>query len=312
MSVPGGRPRLLLVGGSGGLLGRALLPELAPSFQLRSVHRHPAPAEATLGTEWIQADIAEVAKWAPLLDSVDVVVNVAWHRYGNARRFRRLHEGLRGLVEASRTAGVRRFVHISVPEAPPDLEAHLPYLAYKRAFDRDLAASGLSYRILRPTMLFGHGDRLLGVMLRLMRRYHRFPMFGDGEYHVSPIAVVDVARAIRLEAQGEAMGTSDLGGPQRFRYRDLTDRMFAMLGRPPRYVRLSPRMSIALGQLVQDLGSTLLYAYEVEWLLSDRLGLAPYEGLDRPLTPVEPYLRAEARWLGGERPRAAAARGESA
>jgi len=39
----------------------------------------------------------------------------------------------------------------------------------------------------------------------------------------------------------------------------------------------------------------------VEWLLADLLGLPPYEGLDRPLRPVEPFLSAEARRLRGER-----------
>jgi hypothetical protein len=42
-----------------------------------------------------------------------------------------------------------------------------------------------------------------------------------------------------------------------------------------------------------------LYPYEVDWLVSDRLGLPAYDGLDRPLTPVEPYLRSEADRLRG-------------
>jgi hypothetical protein len=75
--------------------------------------------------------------------------------------------------------------------------------------------------------------------------------------------------------------------------------MFAVLGQSPRYWRMSPRAAIAVGQLVQDLGSTLLYSYEVEWLLSDRLGLPPYSSPDVALRPVEPYLRLEAQRLAG-------------
>jgi hypothetical protein len=48
---------------------------------------------------------------------------------------------------------------------------------------------------------------------------------------------------------------------------------------------------------METLGSTLLYAYEVEWLLSDLLGLPPYEGLSQPLESVEPFLDSEARRL---------------
>jgi len=297
MSGASGPRRVLLVGGSGGLVGRSVLPEFLPDFRVRSLHRSPVPAEEVAEVDWVAGDLGRLSDWAPVLDQVDVVVNLAWYRYGNARRFRRLYEGLGRLLQASRDAGVRRFLHVSVPDAPPGLERGLPYLSYKRAFDRDLEASGLSYRILRPTMLFGRNDRLLGVMLRLMHRYRRFPMFGSGEYHVSPVAVEDLARALRLEADRTEVGTVDVGGPERMRYRELTDRMFAALGQAPRFWTFSPRVSIAIGQLVQDLGSSLLYAYEVEWLMSDRLGPAPYEGLDRPLRRVDPYLRQEAQRL---------------
>jgi hypothetical protein len=73
--------------------------------------------------------------------------------------------------------------------------------------------------------------------------------------------------------------------------------MFVALGKRPRYWGLSARGSIALAWGLQHLGSSLLYAYEVEWLLSDRLGVPPYPGLDRPLTRVEPFISAEAARL---------------
>jgi hypothetical protein len=87
----------------------------------------------------------------------------------------------------------------------------------------------------------------------------------------------------------------------RWRYRTLTDEMFARLGLRPRYVHFSPRGSVRLARFLESLGSSLLYAYEVEWLLSDLLGLPPYEGLETPLEPVEPFLTQEAVRLRGRR-----------
>lgn len=297
MSEGSDRPRLLLVGGSGGLVGRSVLPELLSDWQIRSVHRTPVGTETTAGVEWVPADIGRVTDWTRIVTGVDAVLNLAWYRYGNRTRFSRLEAGLEGLLTAARRAGVQRFVQVSVPPGPDHLEDGLPYLAYKRRFDRAVAASGLSHRIVRPTMLFGPRDRLLTVMLRLIHRYGRFPMFGDGEYHISPIAATDLARILRLELTGRATGVVDAGGPERWRYRDLTDRMFAALGRPARYWQFGPRGSVALARLLQDLGSTLLYAYEVEWLISDKLGLSPYPGLDPPLESVTPFLHAEAARL---------------
>ncbi len=282
-------PRLLLVGGGGGLVGRAVLPELLPHFRIRSVHRHPALNEGP-EVEWVRADVKAVDDWSPILRDVQVVLNLAWYRWESEAVFRSLGDGLRRLVDAAVRAPVQRFLQVSVPPAPPSMEASLPYLFYKRQVDSAVEKSGLSYRIVRPTMLFGPGDVLLGVMFRLMRRYPFFPMFGDGTYHVSPIAVTDLARALRQEAQASAVGTADLGGPERLTYRQLTDRIFGVLHKRPRYWRLSGRGALRLTRFMVAMGSTTLYPYEVEWLMSDMLGLPPYGGLDVPLQRVGPYL----------------------
>jgi uncharacterized protein YbjT (DUF2867 family) len=275
-------------------VGRSVLPELLPHFRIRSVHRHPASNEGP-EVEWVRADVKEVQNWAPFLENVQVVVNVAWYRWESEATFRALRDGLCRLVSAAGEARVRRFVQVSVPAAPASMEANLPYLAYKRGIDAAVASSGLPYRIVRPTMLFGPGDVLLGVMFRIMRRYPFFPMFGDGGYHVSPIAVSDLAEVLRREVQGTENGTLDLGGPERLTYRELTDRMFRALRKRPRYWHLSAAGARRLTGLLVAFGSTTLYPYEVEWLMSDLLGLPPYGGLDRPLRSVAPYLEQLAR-----------------
>jgi NADH dehydrogenase len=299
---PGLRPRLLLVGGGGGLVGRALLREFAPDWQIRSVHRHSTPEEAIPSVEWVSADVATLPSWRPVLDGVDVVINVAWYRSGPDRRFRPLAEGLRRLVADARAVGVRRFVQISVPIATDHIETTLPYMVRKREVDRAIVESGIPYTLVRPTMLFGPRDVLLTVMLRTMARWHRFPIFEQGEYRVSPISVRDLARIVRREASLDGARTETAGGPRTWRYRELTDRLFEALGLPPRYFRLSARGGERLAYLLETLGSTLLYAYEVEWLVSDRLGLPPYEGLDTPLEPVEPFLDSEGMRLRPRRP----------
>lgn len=288
------RPRLLLVGGGTGLVGRHILAEFGRDWSIVSLHRRPSPDELAAGVEFRQGDISRIVDWAPLLQNVDLVVNVAWYRSGSLRRFRPLAEGLLRLVAAADRARVPRFVHVSVPDSPASLEQNLPYMAEKRRVDRAIEQSGLSYAIVRPTMLFAPRDKLVTVMLRTMHRYRRFPMFGDGEYHISPLAAPDFARIVRREAARPDRRNVTAGGPRRWRYRDLTDAMFAALGLPSRYFTLSSRGAVRVARLLETLGSTLLYVYEVEWLLSDMLGLPPYAGLETPLLPVEPFLAEEA------------------
>ncbi|MFG1530079.1 MAG: NAD(P)H-binding protein [Thermoplasmata archaeon] len=299
MNGPGAPRRLLLLGGGGGLVGRAVLREFSSDWQIRSLHRHPVEGEAAAGVEWIPTDLGGGVDWPRRLRGVNLVLNVAWYRYGSAGRFRSLADGLRRCLRACEDVPRLRWVHISVPPAPAALESGLPYLTFKREVDRALEASSLSYSIVRPSMLFGPGDRLLTVMLRLMRRYGRFPLFGDGEYHVSPLAASDLAAILRREATLPGSRNLVFGGPVRWKYRDLLDRMFMALGQKPRYVQLSPALSVGVARLIQDMGSSLIYAYEVEWLLSDRLGPPPYVGLDRPLRSVDSFLDEEARRLRG-------------
>jgi uncharacterized protein YbjT (DUF2867 family) len=291
--------RLLVVGGTSGFVGRAVRREFAPDWQIRSLHRAEDSEEVRTGVEWVRGDAASVPDWGPLLAGVDLVVNLAWYRYGSDRRFRPLTEGLVRLVRAAEQHGSPRFVQVSVPDAPEALETGLPYLVRKREVDRAVASSTLPYAILRPTMLYGPGDKLLSVMMRTMARYHRFPMFGDGAYHVSPVAVADLARAIRREAERAPRAIVPMGGPVRWRYTELTAVLFRALGLRERYVRFSPRGAVRLARLLEMLGSSLLYAYEVEWLLSDRLGLPPYEGLGQDLADVRPFLATEAARLRG-------------
>ncbi|MGC2034247.1 MAG: NAD(P)H-binding protein, partial [Thermoplasmata archaeon] len=165
------RPRLLLVGGSGGLLGRAVLQEFLPTHQIRSLHRHPSAREEAARVEWLPADVSEFDGWDAALKGVDVVVNVAWYRWANPRAFRRLSDGLIRMLAAAKKNGGVRLLQVSVPAAPERLESGLPYLRYKRQFDRAVVESGLSHRVIRSSMLFGPRDVLLSVMLRSMDRY---------------------------------------------------------------------------------------------------------------------------------------------
>ncbi|MGA8604466.1 MAG: NAD(P)H-binding protein [Thermoplasmata archaeon] len=295
------RPRMLLVGGSSGLVGRHLLSEFGRDWQVVSLHRRGSATERAAEGNFVQGDVSTIHDWAGILRGVDLVVNVAWYRAGSLRRFRPLAEGLLRMVAAADRAEVPRLVHISVPDSPSALEQKLPYMTQKRRVDRAIEASGLAYSIVRPTMIFAPRDKLVTVMMRTMSRYRRFPIFGDGEYHISPLAAPDLARIVRNEAARTDRRNVTAGGPKRWRYRDLTDAMFSALGLRPKYFSLTERGAIRLAKLLEALGSSLLYAYEVEWLLSDMLGLSPYGDLEGPLQPIEPFLAEEATRLRGAR-----------
>jgi len=57
------------------------------------------------------------------------------------------------MFKAAREAGVRRIVHISITN--PSTLSPLEYFSGKARLEEALVGSGMSYAILRPTVVFG-------------------------------------------------------------------------------------------------------------------------------------------------------------
>ncbi len=57
-----------------------------------------------------------------------------------------------------------------------------------------MAECGISYAIVRPTLVFGAADILLNNIAWCLRRFPLFPVPGDGSYRVQPVSVGDTAR----------------------------------------------------------------------------------------------------------------------
>ena len=81
--------------------------------------------------------------------------------------------------------------------------------------------SGLSYCILRPTVLFGKEDILVNNIAWTLRHLPVFGVFGDGQYRLQPIYVDDLA-ALAVEHAGRTENeVIDAVGPETFTFREL-------------------------------------------------------------------------------------------
>ena len=134
----------------------------------------------------------EPDKLAAILDGVDVLYNTYWVRF-NHRKFTH-GEAVKNtliLFEAARRANVRRVVHVSITN--PAEDSPLEYFSGKARLEATLRESGLSYAILRPTVLFGREDILINNIAWALRRFPFFAIFGDGSYRLQPVHVDDLA-----------------------------------------------------------------------------------------------------------------------
>jgi len=162
---------------------------------------------------------------AALIDSLrgaDVLYNTYWVRYNHQSKgfdHRIATRNCNIIFEAAKEAGVRRIVHFSV--AHPNQAPGWSYFSGKVDSEDNLKKIGISYAIIRPTVLFGGGRNVLVNNIAWMLRYMPvFGYFGWGKYPIQPVHVRDVARvAIDLGAGNEDI-TRDATGPETYRYKD--------------------------------------------------------------------------------------------
>jgi NADH dehydrogenase len=205
------------------------------------------------------------------LAGVAVLYNTYWVRF-NHRTFTHAdaERNTLTLFEAAKRTGVGRVVHVSITN--PSEDSPLEYFSGKARLERALIESGLSYAILRPTVLFGSEDILINNIAWALRRFLVFGVFGDGRYRLQPIYVDDLADlAVRQGACRENAIINAIG-PETFTYRELVEAVARIIGIRRLIVSAPPRfgytLSKALGWFMND---TLITMDEIRGLMGDLL-----------------------------------------
>ena len=113
-------------------------------------------------------------KLAETLKGCDILYNTYWVRF-NHKLFKHADavKNTLTLFEAAKKAGVKKIVHVSITN--PSKDSHLEYFKGKAILEEALINSGISYCILRPTVIFGKEDILINNIAWMIRK---FPIFG--------------------------------------------------------------------------------------------------------------------------------------
>lgn len=238
---------------------------------------------------------------AEALRGASVLYNTYWVRFPSQRQgfsHRAAVDNTRVLFEAARQAGVGRIVHVSITN--PDPEAELSYFSGKAQLERTLTAlaPGVSYSILRPTVLFGKEDILINNIAWLLRRFPVFGLFGDGSYRLQPIYVDDLAKLAVDHGQLDPHENTvvDAIGPETFTYRELVRAIGRAIGRPRPIVRMPPRVGWLAGKIVGWLKRDVTITWpEVQGLMQERLYV---NGAAAGHTKLTDWARANALGLG--------------
>lgn len=189
------------------------------------------------------------------LRGASTLINTYWVRFPRGgSTFDRAVANTVTLIKAAKEAGLKRIVHVSI--ANPSLDSPLGYYRGKAQVEQAVAASGLSYCILRPTVIFGKEDVLVNNIAWFVRRFPVFAVPRDGNYRIRPIYVEDMAGLLAGAVKQEGNAVVNAVGPETFTFEELVKLTACCAGRDVRVVHVPMLLAyvstLLVGSLVHD------------------------------------------------------------
>jgi uncharacterized protein YbjT (DUF2867 family) len=180
------------------------------------------------------------------------------------------------LVEAAAAAGVKRFVFVSVLDGA-DLRRQSPLVDARERVVDILNKSSMEAVILRPTGFFND----MADVFRMARK-GKVWLVGSGKTKINPIHGADLAEVAADVLDAESPDEEiPAGGPDVFSQIEIADLAFSVLGRQPRYGRVSPGLIRFLAAAIRPFNKNVSALAMMFSALGDRDGVAPCFGENR-------------------------------
>lgn len=265
-------------------------------YRIRTLTYHP-DRENPFGdkVQVFPYDFNHPERLVETLRGASTLVNTYWVRFPRGKStFETAVQNTCTLISAAKEAGVRRIVHVSI--ANPSVDSPLGYYKGKAQLEKAVIDSGLSYTILRPTVIFGLEDILINNIAWFVRHFPVFAIPGDGRYRIRPIFVEDMARLIVDAVEREGNSVLDAVGPETYTFEELVRLIAHKLGRRIRAVHV-PMSAVYAATRVAGwfLGDVILTWEEYKGLMG---GLLAPGGAPTGQTRLSQWLAANRERIG--------------
>lgn len=241
-----------VIGGSG-FVGRHICHLLAArGYRVRvpTRDREQAKQLTLLPTvDVVNTNVHDPQQLADVMRGTEAVISLVGvlHDGRGDGSFQRAHVGLAGkVVEACRTNGVRRLLHMSALAA--DVHGPSAYLRSKGEAETVVIGSGLDVTVFRPSVIFGRDDSFLNLFAKLLGMpWPLMPVFplGSPNARFQPVFVEDVSTAFvhSLEDFDTFGRRYDLCGPKIYTLRELVEFVGAATGHRKPVIGLNDTLS---------------------------------------------------------------------
>jgi NADH dehydrogenase len=251
---------MILVAGGTGFTGRAIVRALRErGHRVRVLSRGTAnPWSDDSGVEVVTGDVRDLSSLGGPMTGVRCVVAAVQFpghpvevpskglTYDEFDR-----KGTENLVHAAHDAGVTRFVYVSGAGAGEGRREEW-FVAKDRAEDA-VRASGIEWVIVRPSWMYGPGDRALNKFAAIAKYSPVVPLTSMGNNTVQPVHVDDVAEVIAraVDKPDTTCQVIGVAGPEVLTMRQIVRTLLAALGKK--------RLILPTPPALVKLGAALLY-----------------------------------------------------
>ncbi|MFM7330450.1 MAG: NAD(P)H-binding protein, partial [Brachymonas sp.] len=157
--------KIIILGGTG-FIGRHICEKLIRTGHevtvLTRKVENARPIQMLPGLQALRCSVRDLQQLTQAAMGHDALINLVAILHGNEEEFERVHVALpQTIVAACKAAGIARVVHMSSLGAAMDAPS-----AYQRSKGRGeqvFVESGLDVTLLRPSVVFGDGDKLLNT-----------------------------------------------------------------------------------------------------------------------------------------------------
>lgn len=274
----------VVVFGASGVIGRALLPELARRGDVVAVSRRTR--EPGDGVVWESADATDAAAVGSVMRRDDVVVYLV-HSLGAADFEEADRRAATTVAAAAGLAGARQIVYLGGLGATPDAES--AHLRSRAETAERLSAGPVPVTTLRAGMVVGSGSAAFETIRALVDRLPAMICPRWVSTPTQPIALRDVVSYLAgVCGRDASYGRSfDVAGPEVMTYREMIERIARLRGKRLRIVEvpvLTPRLSSWWLHLVTPVNASVARPL-VDGLRTPTV--AREDGI-RDLVPIEP------------------------
>ncbi len=217
-----------------------------------------APLKA-LGLRLHTGDVTEPDSLRAVLNSGTIYVDMTHPKH--------YHKSL----EAVLSAGVERAYFVTTTGV---FSSYNQFSQIYRENEAKIRASGLTYTLLRPSMIYGSmRDKNMNRLIRTLNHFPVFPLFGAGRSLMQPVFVDDLADGI-VAAIGNPISENreyNLAGPVGLSYRRIVDTILKALDRRVTLLNVGLPLASGVATLAQHVPGFPVTREQVLRLLEDKV-----------------------------------------